>query len=229
MQYWIIREPIGIQMSRVLTVQAPAKLGRPFAMSHDERRRRILDAAQALFGQTGYVTVSMADIARRCEMSKKTLYEVFADKGDLFAALVADQESFPPDEEPVAPDRATGETLEATLLSIARHVLSDRNLVVSRLVIAESAKAPELSRHLYEQGILRGKMLLSAQIESLARQNPAIARIGPPEAVGDILVGATIATFLLAAMALCQKPDMNEVEKRIASVVAAFVSSGSVV
>lgn len=53
-----------------------------------EPRDRILEKANALFMQYGIRSVSMDDIANGLGMSKKTLYQHFADKDALVAAVV---------------------------------------------------------------------------------------------------------------------------------------------
>ena len=53
-----------------------------------EPRERIATKAEELFMQYGIRSVSMDDIANNLGMSKKTLYQYFADKDDLVDAVV---------------------------------------------------------------------------------------------------------------------------------------------
>lgn len=53
-----------------------------------ETRNRIIEMAGELFPQYGIKSVSMDEIARRLGMSKRTLYEYFADKEDLLIACM---------------------------------------------------------------------------------------------------------------------------------------------
>ncbi len=95
-----------------------------------------MQAAEELFAASGYTAVSMSDIAQRCEMSKKTLYELFTSKEELLTGLIADVEAFPLsacEEDDADPAKA----LRATLTAIAHFVLSERHINVSRLVISE--------------------------------------------------------------------------------------------
>jgi TetR/AcrR family transcriptional regulator len=55
-----------------------------------QRRRGILDAAQALFVQKGYEATTMAEIAEASRMAVGTLYKFFKDKRDLYQTLVAE-------------------------------------------------------------------------------------------------------------------------------------------
>jgi AcrR family transcriptional regulator len=54
-----------------------------------DTRQRILDAALELFAERGYAGTSVADLARRLEMTKAALYYHFDSKGDILEALVA--------------------------------------------------------------------------------------------------------------------------------------------
>ncbi|MBS1588497.1 MAG: TetR/AcrR family transcriptional regulator [Bacteroidetes bacterium] len=49
---------------------------------------KILNAASELFRQYGFKTITMDDVARRAGISKKTLYQHFANKGALVSTSV---------------------------------------------------------------------------------------------------------------------------------------------
>lgn len=53
-------------------------------------RGKILVAARALFGSSGYELTSMADVARGAGVSRATIYNNFGDKVSLLAAIVED-------------------------------------------------------------------------------------------------------------------------------------------
>ncbi|RLP77940.1 TetR/AcrR family transcriptional regulator [Mycetocola tolaasinivorans] len=52
------------------------------------RRDQILRDATALFCRYGYAKTTLADVARRSEISRPTLYAEFADKDVLFGAVI---------------------------------------------------------------------------------------------------------------------------------------------
>lgn len=56
----------------------------------ERNRRRLLDAAQELFGERG-LDVGVADIAERAGVGRGTLFRNFASKEDLIAAIVVDR------------------------------------------------------------------------------------------------------------------------------------------
>lgn len=195
--------------------------GRPVSTSPEARREQILRVAEDLFKRSGYATTSMLDIARQCEMSKRTIYEAFETKEDLFRALVADVESFPAHAMEADASLPARTLLEHTLAQIAKYVLSERHITVSRLVITESNLFPEIRQHYYKQGIDRCRELLESRLTSLAQQG----RIKPVEVTrrADMLFGAVIATHLIAAISYRQAPDMDEVAARIREAVARLI------
>ena len=57
-------------------------------MPRSERRAQLLDAAQAVFVQSGYHAAAMDEIADRAGVSKPVLYQHFPGKLDLYLALL---------------------------------------------------------------------------------------------------------------------------------------------
>ena len=67
--------------------QTPERRERRDAAEH---RRRILETARALFAEQGVEQTSMAQIGRACGVGQGTLYRRYTHKGDLCAALLAE-------------------------------------------------------------------------------------------------------------------------------------------
>ena len=55
------------------------------------RRRRILDAAEAVFSARGYHGASITDIAERAEFATGTIYLYFSDKADLYGTVILEK------------------------------------------------------------------------------------------------------------------------------------------
>ncbi|HEY5770918.1 MAG TPA: TetR/AcrR family transcriptional regulator [Terrimicrobium sp.] len=55
------------------------------------RRRRILDAAEAVFSARGYHGASITDIAARAEFATGTIYLYFSDKADLYGTVILEK------------------------------------------------------------------------------------------------------------------------------------------
>lgn len=61
-------------------------------LSPTERREQLLDVALALVVESGYGALSMHAIARRAEVTRPVVYDSFASKDELIAALVRREE-----------------------------------------------------------------------------------------------------------------------------------------
>ena len=57
-------------------------------LSGPERYASILSAAAAAFAEEGYAATSMAEVARRAEVSKVLLYRHVASKDELYRAVL---------------------------------------------------------------------------------------------------------------------------------------------
>ncbi len=67
------------------------RLGRREA-SVSRTHERILDAARSLFAEVGFHGVGLEEVARRADVSRKTVYYQFGSKRGLLEAVVADAE-----------------------------------------------------------------------------------------------------------------------------------------
>lgn len=56
--------------------------------SEDQKRERIFRAAEPLFERYGYRKTTVEDICKAAGISKRTFYELFQDKADVFTDLV---------------------------------------------------------------------------------------------------------------------------------------------
>jgi TetR/AcrR family transcriptional repressor of mexJK operon len=133
-------------------------------------REHILDVATALFLNHGYGPTSVESVARQARISKRTFYYRFADKKALFEAVVHRiiDRIRPPPEVPLL----EGATIHAILKRLAQLILnaalSPPAIALHRLVIAESARFPELARATNAQDASREAIALISDL--LARE-----------------------------------------------------------
>jgi AcrR family transcriptional regulator len=155
------------------------ELPREFVAGH--KRRRMMDAVAELTADQGYEATKIADIVRRAAVARKTLYDNFDGKEDLFLSALdaALNEMRVVVEE--ACERSNGSTedgivagLEALLDFIARHPAS------ARMVMVEAISATPSSARLYDAGMRNF-------VELLRRRAPAEADL--PETIEESLVG----------------------------------------
>src|SRR5215470_1355362 len=129
---------------------AGAPRGRPRQLSEAERRLRLIDAAEDVFLAAGFADATMDQVAERAGMSKKTLYQHFATKEALFAAMIAERKA---DDG----ERSPQEVLEAFMGRVAHFCLAPRQIAMHRLVVAEATRSPELARAFMAAGEGRAK------------------------------------------------------------------------
>jgi TetR/AcrR family transcriptional repressor of mexJK operon len=142
-------------------VPALRKRGRPTA---DERRRReteILTAALGVFLRTGYGASTVDELAAAAQVTKRTLYAYYGDKAGVFAAMVRHLAAA------VSLDATSDDdTLETLAARIVSRVHSDELVGLHRLVIAESARFPELALILHTSGDARHIARLAGHIRA---------------------------------------------------------------
>lgn len=142
------------------------------------KRQAIIDAATTLFLRNGYLGTSMDEVAAHAAVSKQTVYKNFADKEQLFTAIVLGVAGN--SEQVIAGlaatlDEATVTTLadlEAVLTKLARRyldaVVAPNVLALRRLVIAETDRFPDLARTYYRLAPARAVEVLGSALQSHA-------------------------------------------------------------
>ena len=128
--------------------------GRPSRDASEQLGELILDAATEMFLAHGFGATSIDAVAAHLRMSKRTFYHRFPDKEALFAAVVHRiiQRLRPAADTPLIEGVDLETVLErlATLILLA--ALSPQAIALNRLIVAESARFPELARVLAHEG-----------------------------------------------------------------------------
>jgi len=116
-------------------------------LRREDRRDAILEVAYECFVADGYGATSMSTIAARLGGSKGTLYNYFRSKEELFDAFV--RRSCGRLRSEIDSVSAEGD-LRARLGLMARqfidHLLSREAIAISRVVVSEGERFPELAR-----------------------------------------------------------------------------------
>jgi AcrR family transcriptional regulator len=122
------------------------------ARSAEEREKRIVEAALAVFGERGLAGARLEEIAQRAEVGKGTIYLYFASKDDLFRAVVQHTvvEAVMRFTEA---ERAGGveERLRGLLEDFWGYVRSPSFQTMYRLVLGELSQFPELVKSYSQQ------------------------------------------------------------------------------
>ncbi len=160
------------------------RAGRPTTANAGEVEARLLDAATHLFLEFGFEGTSCDQVAFRAGAGKGSLYARYANKEELFAAVVRRkvQQTLQPAME-VPPDLALEERLRVVGLEILRHSLHPDALAMMRMVISTANRFPELAQLADKIGFEGGVELVTKAIalhteqtsDLLARARPAAA------------------------------------------------------
>lgn len=149
---------------------------RPATIERFERKRQeLLTAARDVFTREGYTGTSMDAVAAQAGASKRTVYQYFSDKEELFAATVLDTvdrgyEYFKPRILALAEtdDIATAirDHARATITGLTNPEL----LKMRRLVIAEAERFPAIGHDYYERSWVRTLGLFADALRTLTRR-----------------------------------------------------------
>ncbi len=128
--------------------------GRPSRAASEQLGELILDAATQMFLSNGFGATSIDAVAQHLRMSKRTFYHRFPDKEALFAAVVHRiiQRLRPAADIPLIAGADVETILERLATLILHAALSPHAIALHRLIVAESARFPELARVLAQEG-----------------------------------------------------------------------------
>ncbi|MBP1806182.1 TetR/AcrR family transcriptional regulator [Rubellimicrobium aerolatum] len=159
--------------------------GRPVALGAGERRERILDALAEVFRESGMSGTTMAAVARRAGMSKRTVYEVFDDRAALFAAYLSRlRHEFVQPLDDAARALPLEERLRRLLAPRAYASSFDLPLAVLRAMIAEGPERPDMARTFLAEGPGAIRELIRAELDrAVARGEATIADTGAAAAL----------------------------------------------
>jgi TetR/AcrR family transcriptional regulator, mexJK operon transcriptional repressor len=144
-------------MDRRKATKAVGRGGRPSRADALRLRQRILEVATELFLAEGYGSTTIEAVAVRAGISKRTFYHRFDDKSALFAAVVHEiiEQIRPPAGVPLIEGATLRDVLRRLAGMIVHAALSPQAIALHRLVMAESARFPELVRAVHGDGSAR--------------------------------------------------------------------------
>lgn len=141
-----------------------------------DKRAAILAGARAIFLAQGFAEASMDAVAAQAGVSKMTVYRHFGSKEDLFAGVVAASCEALADDGLRA--KVAGQPLAEALRIFGQrvlHIVLDPDIVkLHRMVIAESARFPELGRLFYERGP-EASIVALTEVLARHRDDPRLA------------------------------------------------------
>jgi AcrR family transcriptional regulator len=163
---------------------APARPGRPREFIALHKRRRIMEALAELASEQGYEATKISDIVRRAAVARKTLYDNFSGKEEVFiAAFDAAVEEMARRIEESCAETEGGwqERIEAGLSAFLGYVAEEPAL--ARLCLIEALSATPATTERYEDA-------LQGFVEMAQRALPQDDRL--PETIEETLVGGVV-------------------------------------
>jgi AcrR family transcriptional regulator len=158
------------------------------------KQEQILRGAMRVFLRSGYAGTSMDRVATDAGVSKQTIYSHFRDKEGLFTALIERatirhfQETFCSESlrgDPAIMLRQIAETYFSK-------VVNQEYLSLFRLIIAESARFPELAKLYTRAVVVQGRQLLTGYFAL----HPEMG-IDDPDAIAQIFFGSLVSFVVL--------------------------------
>lgn len=140
--------------------------GRPTATAAALLETSILDTATAAFLADGYASTTIEGIARTGGVAKRTIYARWNGKPALFFAVL---ERLMAKWLSGAGDWTEADSIDAALSHAARQILAvaltPEAVALHRLLIAESARFPELPRMMHQAGATEGTSRIAALLD----------------------------------------------------------------
>ena len=121
----------------------------------DRKRLQILEAAEALFAEQGVETTSMDAISARAEVSKRTVYNHFATKDELFQAIMMRMFERQVDDEVVvfSKDQPVADQLTQIAASEVARLSSEGFIKLAKVGFIQLLTQPELAERFSQQKV----------------------------------------------------------------------------
>ena len=163
----------------------------------EERPGEICAAALAVFAEKGFAAARLDEIARRAGVSKGTLYLYFADKEQLFRAVVRNTVS--PNVETIrqaltAADLPFADVVRMFLPRFAEITARVPVGPVAKMVVGESRNFPELAKVWHDEVVSKALGLIAGQVERA--QDRGEVRDGDPRLHAFTLMGPLLMGIL---------------------------------
>lgn len=177
----------------------------------EARPQELLASAIDLFVERGFAATRLEDVARRAGVSKGTLYLYYANKEDLFKAVV--RQSILPTigdaETSVAEfDGHSAELLRHVILSWWRRIGSTKASGISKLILAEADNFPELARFYQLEVMTRGIGMISNMLERGIRRGEFRA-IDVPQTAQVLIAPLMMLSTWKHTVAPCERCDLQ--------------------
>jgi AcrR family transcriptional regulator len=190
------------------------------------KRQQLMDGARRAFLEHGFDGASIGDIVRAAGISKGTLYAYFPSKEKLFETLIIEDRR-KHSEGVCIRDHATDD-VPAELARLGRNLLNmlsqPETLAFVRIVIAASAKFPEMGRAYYEAGPVQGIARLADYLRHMSEKG-LLDTPEPEHAARQFLDLCKSGIHVRMLLGCGPRPEPEEIERNVDSAVAVFMKA----
>ncbi|WP_306394636.1 TetR/AcrR family transcriptional regulator [Telluria beijingensis] len=177
----------------------------------EARPMELLASAIELFVERGFAATRLEDVARRAGVSKGTLYLYYANKEDLFKAVVR-QTILPMIDDAEASvaefDGHSAELLRQVILSWWTRIGSTKASGISKLILAEADNFPELARFYQEEVMTRRMRMISNMLERGIRRGEFRA-IDVPQTAQVLIAPLLMLSTWKHTVGPCERCDLQ--------------------
>ena len=200
----------------------------PLRLASDEdssKRRQILDGARKVFMDFGFDGASMGEIARSAGVSKGTLYVYFADKNQLFEAIVEEEAlekgqvafNFDPGRDVPTTLREFGETYIAM-------ICRPGGGSAIRTVMAIAERMPDVGRRYYDRVLEKTIGRLAEYLETYVKRNE-LASDDCQLAASQFTLMCQASLFLPFIFQAAPPPSQDRIKEVVGSAVRMFLAA----
>ncbi|MEV4290594.1 TetR/AcrR family transcriptional regulator [Nonomuraea bangladeshensis] len=196
-------------------------------MTREDKRRAILAGALTVFARDGYTRAGIDTIARAAGVSTRTIYNHFADKAELFQAVIQDSAARAADAQIAVIDRHLRKVtdLEADLVDFGRELVTPagdgdaEHFALVRQINAEAGHIPPAAIEAWQEtGPLRVRRALAAYLRRWSEQG--LLHVEDPDRAAVhllLLISVDDPSYRGAA------PDDAQITRTVTSGVRAFL------
>lgn len=189
------------------------------------KRRQILDGARKVFMDLGFDGGSMGEIARAAGVSKGTLYVYFADKCQLFEAIVEEEVvqqrqiafNFDPARDITTTLREYGETYIAM-------ICAPGGGSAIRTVMAIAERMPEVGRRYYERVLETTNNQLAEYLDAHVKQGE-LAIDDCELAASQFMLTCQASLFLPSIFQAAPPPPPERIARVVDSAIRMFLAA----
>lgn len=193
-------------------------------------RAVIIAAATEQFLANGYLAANVDEIASEARVSKRTIYNIFGSKEQLFREILSGSLAIAEEfSEELSETLARTDDVETELTDLAvrlvHAVLDDHVVRLRRLLIGEAARFPELAREYYERAPGRVMATLAGSLADFHRRGLLCvpdARVAS-EQFAFLVLGASLDRVLFVTNEDPHSHGHDTVEHRALEGVATFL------